>query len=478
MISMGIIEDINRCVIGTPQLDESLSSLLKNVMNSQLSEDPAPKKYFYVTHVTNPAQTYFSRLHPEVRKPPEIARKLARGKHLHKFASIWFKNLPDFYVEEGLLDGVWAGVPGVRGKIDHRIGDSLIEFKTKSEPPNTPEEIVSKYPQDLEQIAFYSVMHPFNPKKNYLVFMCDSSPYEIKAFRIDIKDKGTIKSVLLTRIDLLNKAIDTEDPSKLGRCRYFETGCQFNIPDLCSCADIPPLNIAPLVRSLEITYDDEFTQRLIKARDASEAPRVFCLSTRDIIAPRKHYMEMVSGLESSYNSDEIDEYKACLWASLGILKRQQNIDLDGTERQSIMESQRDPRARIGFRWMKIKSSVHPEGEIVPYIEKVSTSDSMKFTKPSQYHLAELGIICAMHGKNKGLLIRVFPNLDKYVQVIHVTYKNLDEITHKVKSIIDKTEEAERKEDISSLPPCPQYMNDGGDCPLMSECCSNGAKGCK
>jgi hypothetical protein len=103
---------------------------------------------------------------------------------------------------------------------------------------------------------------------------------------------------------------------------------------------------------------------------------------------------------------------------------------------------------------------------------------MKFTKPSQYHLAELGIICAMHGKNKGLLIRVFPNLDKYVQVIHVTYKNLDEITHKVKSIIDKTEEAERKEDISSLPPCPQYMNDGGDCPLMSECCSNGAKGCK
>ena len=163
-------------------------------MNSQLSEDSAPNNYFYVTHVTNPAQTYSSRLHPEVKKSPEIARKLARGKQLHYFASIWFKNLPDFYVGEGLLDGAWAGIPGGRGKIDHRIGDSLIEFKTKTEPPNIPEEIVSKYPQDLEQLAFYSVMHPSNPKKNYLVFMRDLPPYEIKAFRIDIKDKGTIKS--------------------------------------------------------------------------------------------------------------------------------------------------------------------------------------------------------------------------------------------------------------------------------------------
>ena len=84
----------------------------------------------------------------------------------------------------------------------------------------------------------------------------------------------------------------------------------------------------------------------------------------------------------------------------------------------------------------------------------------------------------MHGKNKGLLIRVFPNLDKYVQVIHVTYKNLDEITRQVKAIIDDTENAEKEEDISRLPPCPKYMNDGGDCPLMSQCHTDGMKGCR
>jgi hypothetical protein len=474
---MGLIEEINGFVIGITN-DESLSALLKKVMDTQLTEEPSPRNYYYITQVTNPAQTYFSRFHPDATKPPEIARKLAHGKQLHNFASIWFKNLPDYYAEEGLLDGAWVDVPGVRGKIDHRLGDSLLEFKTKDNPPTTPENIISTYPHDLEQIAFYSVIHPLSPKNNYLVFMRNSSPYELKAFKIVIKDKGTIKSILLSRISLLNKAIETKDPSKLGKCRYYETGCQYRIHDFCSCAELELLNAAPLQRSLEITYDDEFTKQLIQAREASEAPDVFCLSTRDIIAPRKHYMETISGLESTYSDTETEEFRACLWASLRILKQQYGIDLDRTERQSIVQSQRDPRARIGFRWLKMKSSVHPEGEIVPYIEKVSMTDNMKFTKPSQYHLAELGIICAMYGKNKGLMIRVFPNLDKLVQVLQVTYKNHEEILRKVKSIIDSVEEAEKKEDLLSLPPCPKWMNDNGKCPLISQCCAEGMKGCK
>lgn len=473
---MGLIEEINGFATGITY-DESLSSIIKKVMDTQMTEEASPRNYYYITQVTNPAQTYFSRLHSNLKRPPEIARKLAHGKQLHSFASIWFKKLPDYYAEEGLLDGAWVDVPGVRGKIDHRLGDSILEFKTKDNPPKTPGDILSFYPNDLEQIAFYSVIHPSSPNNNYLVFMRDSSPFEFKAFRIEIKDKGTVKSILHSRINLLNKAFETSDSSKLGKCRYYETGCQFHINDLCSCAELKPLNTDSLQRSVEITYDDAFTKQLIQAREASEAPDVFCLSTRDIIAPRKHYMETISGLESVYSENETEEFKACLWASLGIMKRQYGIDLNTTERQSIVKSQRDPRARIGFRWIKMKSSVRPDGEIVPYIEKVNMASDMKFTKPSQYHIAELGIICSMYGQNKGLLIRVFPNLNKLVHVVHVTYKNQDEIFRRVKSAIDIVEEAEKKEDLLSLPPCPSWMNDGGKCPLMSECCAKEAKGC-
>jgi len=475
---MGLIEEINGFVTGITY-DESLSSLLKNVMDTKI-EDPSPTNYYYITHVTNPAQTYFTRLHPDIERPPEIIRKLARGKQLHNFAGIWFKNLPGFYVDEGLLDGAWVDIPGVRGKIDHRVGDSLIEFKTKDNLPNTPEEIISAHPNDLEQIAFYSVIHPSSPKNNYLVFMQNSSPYELKAFKIEIKDKGTIKSILRKRIKLLDTAFETKNPSELGKCRYYETGCQYGDNESCLCAKLKPLNTAPLQKSLEITYDDEFTKQLTQAREDSKIPDVFCLSTRDIIAPRKHYMEIISGLGSTYHDDEMEEYKACLWGSLGTLKKRHGIDLNGTERQSVIQSQRDPRAKISFRWLKMKSSVHPGGEIVPYIEKINLTEDIKFSKsrPSQYHLAELGIICSMYGKNKGLIIRVYPNLDNLVQVYQITYKNQPEVLHKVISIIDLTEKAEKEKTILSIPPCPRFMNDNEKCPLMSQCNVKGAKGCR
>jgi len=475
---MGLIEEINGFVINITY-DESLSSLLKNVMDAQ-TEEPAPKNYYYITHVTNPAQTYFSRVYPEIQRPPEIIRKLARGTQLHRFAGIWFKNLPGFYADEGLLDGAWVDIPGVRGKIDHRIGDSLIEFKTKDDLPNTPDEIISNYPNDLEQIAFYSIIHPASPKNNYLVFMQNSSPYEFKAFKIEIKNQGTIKSILHKRIDLLNKAFATKDPSNLGKCRYHETGCQYGDTAVCSCAELKPLNTVPLQKSLEITYDDGFTKRLIQARDDSKIPDVFCLSTRDIIVPRKHYMEIISGLKSDYSDDEKEEYKACLGASLSSLKRRQGIDLNITERQAVVQSQLDARARFGFRWLKMKSSVREGGEIVPYIEKINLTDDIKISKsrPSQYYLAELGIICAMYGKNKGLIIRVYPNLENLVQVYQITYKNQPEMLRKITSIIDLTEKSEKEEQLLSLPPCPPYMNDNGKCPLMSQCNVKGAKGCR
>jgi len=474
---MDIIDEINQFVVGTTY-DESLSSLLKKVMDSQLSEEPTPKNYFYVTQVTNPAQTYFTRFHPEVKKSPETARKLAYGKQLHNFASIWFKNLPGYMAEEGLVDGAWVGIPGVRGKIDHRVGESLLEFKTKDSIPSTPEEIISNYPQDLEQLAFYSAMHPSHPKNNYLVFMKNSVPFDIKAFKIEINDNGVIKSILHSRITNLNKAIDTKDPSKLGKCRYFDTGCQYQEKNICSCAEFSPIKTDALQKALALTFDENFTKELVQAREMSAIPRVFSLSIRDIIAPRKHYMETIACLESSYNSDDIDEFKACLWSSIRLMKKHNEIDLNGSERLSIFEAQQDPRIRIGFRWLKMKSSVHPEGEIVPYIEKISMVDETRSTKPGPYHLAELGIICAMFGKSKGLLIRVFPNREKTVQVHHITYKNPEEILKTVISMINATEDAEKKGDLSSLPPCPSWMNDNGTCPMMKQCCAKGVKGCR
>lgn len=474
---MGIIEEINGLVVSYSR-DESLASLLKKVMDQQLTEQPVPINYYYVTHLTNPAERFFSTLCPEIEKPPGLARKLALGKRLHSLAGVWFRTLPDFVVEEGTIDGAWVGLLGVRGKIDYRVGDSILEFKTKDNPPETPEEIISSYPQDLEQLVFYSVIHPFSPMVNYLIFMKNSSPFNLKAFRVITEDVGTIKSILMSRISALDKSFETNDPSRLGRCRYYESGCRFHVSGCCSCDRVEPIDISALQRSVRINFDEDFTKKLEDVRDTHGTSDSFSLSTRDIIVPRKHYMEVISGLESLYRGDEKDEYKACTWASVNMLKKRHGIELSRSEKQSVIESQREPRVRIGFRWLKLKSSIHPSGEIVPYLLNINLSYNPAFVKdPSTYHLAELGIVCATYGKSKGLIIRVCPNLGKLVQVFQVTYENIDRIQHIVKETIDSLEKAEQKEDLLSLPPCPTFMNDGGKCPLMQECHSEERSGC-
>lgn len=450
-------------------------------MNEQLKNLSIPENYYYVTHLTNPAQTFFSRLNTDVEMSPELAAKLAHGTQLHRFTSIWMKNLDDFIVEEATIDGAWVGISGVRGKIDYRIGDSILEFKTKDCPPETPDEIISLYPQDLEQLAFYSIIHPSKPDVNYLVFMKNSPPYDIKAYKIIIKDFGTIKSILKTRINVLNNAFKTKDPSHLGQCRYHDSNCHFQSSGSCSCDELKPINISPLLKSVEIKYDEKFTKKLELARDSSEYSESSSLYTIDIIAPRKHYMKLHYEFKPKYNegiSPSIDRYKALMWTSLQNLKRKHQIELSNSERQELYESQRESRLSFGFRWLKIKSSIHPEGEIVPYLLKVSQLRYLHYSNsPNEYHSAELGITCAAYGKSKGLIFVLYPNLDNLVRVFQVTYKNGTSLLKLIKENIAIIEKAEKENNLLYLPPCPNYMNDNGECQLMNECNSPNGNGC-
>ena len=115
--------------------DDSLASLLEIVVKKQLRSSPSPPNYYYLTDLTNPIQKFYSNNNPTVRKSQELSRKLIQGTQLHQLSGCWFRNLEGFVLEEGTLDGIWMGVDGVRGKIDYRIDESLVEFKTKDKIP-------------------------------------------------------------------------------------------------------------------------------------------------------------------------------------------------------------------------------------------------------------------------------------------------------------------------------------------------------
>ncbi|MCK4554335.1 hypothetical protein KAU19_05255 [Candidatus Parcubacteria bacterium] len=476
---METIKEIQRFVQSYSS-DESIASIITEEMKKQLEEIPHPPNYYYVTDLTNPAQTFFSRLNPEVKKSKELALKLAQGKRLHNLTGGWFRKLDNFIVEEGTIDGFLNGLPGVRGKIDYRVGGSIFELKTKDYLPETPEEIISSFPQDLEQLAFYSVIHPSKPKINYLVFMENSPPYEFKAFKVTTNEFGTIKSILKNRMNELNKTIETNDPSRLGRCRYYGDGCQFEDSKSCSCENLKPIDTNLLQRSLEINFDKKFTDKLEEIKKESQTSNYSLFTTYEIIAPRKRYMKTILGIDSPYREEklDIDKYKTCLWSSVKNFQKKYDMELSKFDKQAVIESQRESRTWIGFRWLNLKSSIHQEGQIVPYLLKVNQSSNAQYsTSPSSYYLAELGLVCAAYGKSKGLIFTIYPNLDELVHVFQITYKNINALTKIISERIDCLEKAEKNHDLLSLPSCPKFMNENGNCPLMDECNSIKGKGC-
>lgn len=451
--------------------NESLASSIKDTMKKQLKEDPSSKKYFYVTHITNPAGAYWSITNPKIKYQEEIARKLALGKSLEKFANPWFRNLPEFVVEEGKIDSAWIGKPGVRGSIDYRLGDSIIEFKTKEKLPENVLEIFSIYPQDLEQLAFYSVIHPSSPDENYLVFMKDTHPHELKTFKVKVKDFGALKNLMINRMKTLREAIEKRDPSKLGRCRYFNSGCRFLHNKVCNCEKAEDISTKILERSLVIEEDEDLTKRLESSREFKNDS----FFIKDIIAPRKHVMEKVLGKQSLWiPDDEKAAYLACLWSTFQKL----NLGVNQKEKNELFKRIGEPRISSAFRFVKIPSSIKPDGEIIPFLLKVSLSNFRNRNNIPDYYKTELGIICANYKITKGLLIMLYPRLNKSVQVFEIKYRNTDDLLKEVKNVVDTLEYSKKEKKIEYLNPCPNYMNDGGKCPLIDECHSENVKGCK
>ena len=399
----------------------------------------------------------------QTEKTPELARKLARGKQLQQFATSWFRNLPDFVLEEGKLDGAYVGLSGVRGSIDYRIGESIFELKTKEELPKDIHDIWNLYPNDLEQLAFYSVLHPSYPKINYLIFMKNIAPFELKAFKIETNDITKIKNIILYRIKILREALEKKDPSNLGRCRYFG-GCRFSEKKICNCEALKPISNDFLSKAIEIYEDDELTKKLEESKNASS--RKTFLSVKDIIAPRKNYIEEIIGERKSWIPDKLTEgYKACLQ----ILIKKLNFFVTPSEREKLQELLKIERFKIHHQWLKIKDSKNPDGEIIPFTMKVNnTKNKIYADKPLDYYIAELSIVGSLYGKSRGLTFVVYPNLKDLIQVFEINFDS-QKILKRVKEVIKDLELAKEEKDIFKIHPCPSFMNDSQKCVLFKQC---------
>jgi len=433
--------------------NESIAGILRNNIEKELKTQPTPKTYYYVTDLCNPCETYWKKVRPDVKRPKKLLRKLFRGKQLHKTSSYWLSTVDDFSVYEGKIDGLYVGIPGVRGSIDYLIGKSIVDLKTKPKIPETPEEIFTNYPQDIEQVAFYATIHPENLDKNYLLFMEDTYPFGIKAFKIKIKDFGRIKSLILDRIKKLNFAFENRSPESLGRSRYHMDSCYLCELNLCDCEALNILSTESLKLAIDLSYDEQFTKKLSEVREKANTPKNL-FTIWNLLAPREYYNETILGVSQEYNSDGKEEYLSCLRNLVDQLPFKVNIQ----DKKQIKKSLKDPRLYFGFKWLRINTSSNPEGSLMPYIIKVSGSSNPRSAlSPNMYHLSHLGILTAAHGMNKGILFVIYPKLNDLIQVYEVNYQKNGELLDYIRELIDNIETSIKNKDISILPPNPKFI---------------------
>ncbi len=451
-----VIKVLNKHVTSISK-NESIAAIIREEIKSAFFDKPS-RSYYYLTDLCDPAQHYWKTVSPDsMKKSPELARRLFRGKTLHKLAGIWFKRLEGFVIDEGKVDGVFVGIPGVRGSIDFLIGNSILEFKTKDKNPSSVEEIFLNFPHDLEQLAFYSVLHPSHPMKNYLVFMENSQPNKLKAFLVKIKDIGKIKSLLIDRMKKLDRALEEKTPSILGRSRYHGQGCRICKSGLFDCESIESLSTDVLESAIEISYDSSFTEDLEKVRKDSNLPWIDLFLSKDILLPREFFKESVLGKSSEYVRDIVkDEYKICL---KNIIDQISSLKLSFEEREMIKNSLLERRLFFGFKWIKLPSSKTQEGSFTPYLLNPLVNVKHVFTSPPPYHIAELAMISAAHGKDNGLIFTIYPKIKNFVQVFEVQFSSKKEIMKDVRKVIELLETSKTSKNIEDLPPNPPWVSE-------------------
>lgn len=437
-------------------VNSSLTAILKKTVEDESKKHPTPKDYIIVTDLVNPTAKLRDIICPNIPISPETSRRLKTGSKLHSFAAPWFREISGYTEEEGILDGAFVGLPGIRGKLDSFVNNSIIEFKTKDEKvgetlPNDAAELVANFPQDLEQVVFYALLHPDRPKQNYLVFMKSDPPQNLKVFRVTIKDFEAVKHLLLERQKSFNDAKEKRNDAGLGRCRYYGKGCHFQSAKACVCDSLKPYDMSGLLRHVTIEEDLPFAAKVEAARKAVKDRQKDIVYPTSILYPR-NYFDRVKGVErtKSSNPEKDWHFESCLWHCV----RKMGFGIDDADKSTLICS--DERVRCKYNWLKIPMSGKSDAIVVPYINKVSNYSTPQ-QKPTQFAIAELAITCALHNKNRGVVFVMYPMMNKLVTAYDVKFDDLAGIKKQVDARLKQLEAAIAANDPSSLPELPSFM---------------------
>ncbi|MCK5043929.1 hypothetical protein KAR52_02935 [Candidatus Pacearchaeota archaeon] len=430
---------------------ETLAGILRNKLNEQ--QKVKRKNYFGVVDICNPLKTYFKLTYPKKFKDSvETKKRFSIGNRQHKITEKKIEQVEGFIDKEIILDGELIGI-ALKGRVDAKVKKSLWEIKSKEELPKNKEELVNKYPQDLEQLSFYSILDPEKPEVNYIIFTNQTGPEKYKAFKIKILDFGKIKNLALNRIKKLNEWLDGKVPDDSLRCRYCYDDCIFKANDICSQHEneILPCEVE---RFVEIGEAPEIEKILEEIKFYNIEEELIKYSIFNLIMPRKAFHKENEDIEDKdYDSSERQLNKQLIQNL--VYKSNYRISFEDFKK---LEDSKKIKEIYQNKNSFIKFTSNGKEMIFPIL--IHISDSIyppSLNKVYDYKKGELGIHCFNNGFNKGYLISFFPKQNNELRVFEISYNFNREAIKPLKNVVEILK-AKDKEKVKELPKCPDFIH--------------------
>ena len=418
-------------------------------------EGEKQKIWFGVTDLVNPARKYYEINFPAVPEDAEILEKFRHGNNIHEMMFSWIRNFAPLAIREEEVNGEMAGLPEIRGRIDFRIDNHIIEFKTTSHDINSEIDVINRNPQDLEQLVFYATLSGRVSEEHYLIYYEQDHEELFRAFTVMIKPESQPMDFVKIRLDAMTGSLRNSDPRRLGRCRYFEYGCKFSTNHICDCGTFSTIDTSFIEHGVIIQRNRELEAKLEKGRLNSTVSENGSFSLWDLLIPRRSYLERKGLLEPADDEEPLipDETLVNINNAVyesGIYRERREIRINDRSLGYVpMISLPTVPDNSGNKYERIYPSLVRSYASEP--EKLSSS------RLSPFYILRMAMICSLSGSNAGYILVGFRSDKSMAKCFRVSFRDLPIIRAKIMERIEEIEYSMKSGITVHLPECPSFV---------------------
>ena len=412
-------------------------------------------KQIRVTDLVNPMQWFYEVSGTPIDDPPELRKKFDYGNAMERKVTSILSDESGFIhlAEQGRTSGSNCGMDRVKGRIDFRIGNSIIEFKTADDKIADVESLLRNHPHNLEQLLLYVLFSGRERYEHKLLFLTGQYPNLIPVeFKVKITDRQKLVEYFAKRLEKMSLAVENKNPSGLGKCRYHGSLCKFDKSKVCDCENESEIDIDPIRESIRVQLIKGDLDSKLSNPNIAEAHYI---GIWDLFSPRQWIVRESNPLElSGYeDSDKLQLYN--------LRKR---IESRLVEDKVITRNEfADPDIEISEHYYSFSTSNAREGSEkdmldTPVLIRITDRDSKEMKgKINKVYAAQVGVISSLLDKNVGYIFIYYIKSDNGI-LIEIRVNNPKKIKERIREIIEDMKKSLVTRTVSeNLPTCPTFI---------------------